>query len=126
MSTLFVDDVAGQGGGTSTGLMAGLAKAVTAYDHVTPAILSSENTSSCSDDATGQYTANWTNSFGAATYATMATTSQESGSSQSCYTSLDFQNGSITTSSASFSTQNVAAGYDDKSHNSLSMMGDLA
>ena len=119
-----ISDAAGTGPVALTKQWA--AKAVTTYNHVTQAILASENTASCTDDGAGRYTANWTNNFGAATYATMATTSQESGAVQSNNTSLDFQNGSITTSSASFSTQNMSAGYADKSHNSLSMMGDLA
>lgn len=63
MSTLYVDDVAGQGGGTETNLMDGLAKARGHFNFSTPATLSSNNVASITDSGTGDYTVNLTNAM---------------------------------------------------------------
>ncbi len=69
MSTLYVDDVAGQGGGSSTNLMSGLAKAWYNFTSVgTPALSGSFNVASLTDNSAGDYTVNLTNNMSNSVY----------------------------------------------------------
>lgn len=70
MSTLFVDNVAGQGGGTETNLMEGLCVAWMLHDLATDTIDASYNTSSVTDNGTGTLTWNYTNAFVSERYTT--------------------------------------------------------
>jgi len=73
MSTLYVDDVAGQGGGTATSLMDGLLKVRATYDQTGPTTEETFNVTSITDVNTGDFTVNFTSNMGNATYQLLAT-----------------------------------------------------
>lgn len=69
MSTIAVDNVRPSLGGTSTDLMSGLSKGWGSWDASgTPALDDSFNVASLVDEATGNFTLNWSNDMSAADY----------------------------------------------------------
>lgn len=63
MSTIRADNVAPSAGGTSTGLLEGLAKAWLQYLQSTPVVSDSFNVSSVSDNSAGNFTVNYSSAF---------------------------------------------------------------
>jgi len=67
MSTLRIDNFTPSAGGTSFGIE-GIAKAGLNFNHTTPAVRSSDNVASVTDNAAGDLTVNFTNNFADANF----------------------------------------------------------
>jgi hypothetical protein len=68
MSTLKADTIQSTGGGAATLTKQAAAKLFLNYDHINNTVKKSLNESSVSDDATGEFTLNFTNNFGDTIY----------------------------------------------------------
>ena len=109
--------VTGENGSTQTSLQQGLAKAVVNFNGTgTVAIRNSTNVSSITDNGTGDYTVNFTNSMSDGNYSPAAFTEQ-----------IVFHNGHTRTTSA-YQFRQIAhdAAAADITHGGLSNFGDLA
>lgn len=74
MSTIGVDNIAPSAGGTSF-TTEGVVKGRLNYNQGTPAVRDSMNVSSVTDNATGDFTVNFTNAFSDGEYAVLGTAS---------------------------------------------------
>ena len=109
--------VTGENGSTQPSLQQGLAKAVVNFNGTgTVAIRNSTNVSSITDNGTGDYTVNFTNSMSDGNYSPAAFTEQ-----------IVFHNGHTRTASA-YQFRQIAhdAAVADITHGGLSNFGDLA
>ena len=110
-------DVTSEGGAVSTNLQQGLAKATVNFNGTgTVAIRNSMNVDSITDNGTGDYTVNFTNSMSDGNYSPAAFTEQ-----------IVFHNGHTRTTSA-YQFRQIAhdAAAADITHGGLSNFGDLA
>lgn len=122
MSTIRVDNFGPSAGGTTYSAR-GIAKAWVNFNGTgTIAARDSENVSSLTDNATGQYTINFTSVFGAADYSTSFTCDGSSFAGAATNFLDTFSSGSCR--AISFNT--VSGSATDSSLVTASMFGDLA
>ena len=114
--------VTGEGNSTTTNLQQGLAKCWGDYDQDTPSVKDSFNTSSVTDNTTGQYDPQWSNNMSTVNYATMSQSQP-----QSTVTSCDsFEDESVKTTSATRIQTIENASATDHTNNGYVTHGDLA
>ena len=100
----------------------GVAKCWGDYDQDTPSVKDSFNTSSVTDNTTGQYDPQWSNNMSTVNYATMSQTQP-----QSTVTSCDsFEDESVKTTSATRIQTIENASATDHTNNGYVTHGDLA
>ena len=105
MSTLTVTNIKATGE-TVSRAVSGVAAAWVNFNGTgTVAIRDSANVSSLTDNATGDYSVNWTNSFGAVDYAPTGSSGPQPGVSNNVGVSFQTDSGGISTSSARLSTR---------------------
>lgn len=129
MSTLYVDDVAGQGGGSSTNLMSGLAKAWATWNAFSTGFLDSFNASSLTDNGTGNFDVNFTNSFDAGGYSTSGNQAYNTNITNYIYLSQPRSSATVLAGSLGVYQKFVgtsAAGIGDYYYGSITAHGDLA
>lgn len=98
----------------------GLAKAWVNFNGTgTLAVRDSLNVSSVTDDATGQYTVNFTSAMANANYCVTVSTNQAGGNSNACYTKVD----TYTTASVKIAIVHTGA-FQDQSIVCISVFGD--
>jgi hypothetical protein len=124
MSTLRVDNLQPSDGLSPAFSTVGVAKAAFVYDQDTPTVTRSNNISSVSDDATGLFTSNITNSFDAADYTTLLGTGE---GATVGIRGICVRNGGTgkTTSACEFQSHTTAATID-LDLNAAGYQGDLA
>ena len=105
MSTIRVDNFGPSAGGTTYSAR-GIAKAWVNFNGTdTIAARDSENVSSLTDNGSGDYTVNWTNSFGAVDYALTGSSGPQPAVSNNIGVSPQTDSGGIAASSARLSTR---------------------
>ena len=122
MASILKVDSIGKTSGSTQDTMAGLAKCWGDYDQDTPSVKDSFNTSSVTDNTTGQYDPQWSNNMSTVNYATMSQTQP-----QSTVTSCDsFEDESVKTTSATRIQTIENASATDHTNNGYVTHGDLA
>ena len=114
--------VTGEGNSTTTNLQQGLCKCWGDYDQDSPSIKDSFNTSSVTDNSTGQYFPQFTNNMGSVNYASMSQTQPQS-TTASCES---FENESDKTTANTRITTVENASDTDHTNNAYVIHGDLA
>jgi hypothetical protein len=123
MSNLRIDNIAPSAGGTYRNAPRGIAAAWVNFNGTgTPAIRDSENVGSITDNGTGDYTLNFTNAFGAASYSF----SGGSGTPSVQFTLVSIRAAAPTTTAIRIGTYTVGGGVFDEAYVSVEMNGDLA
>lgn len=122
--------VTGEGNSTTTNLQQGLAKAWATFDASgTPAFRDSINSSTLTDNGTGNMTISFTNNFGAASNYTAGGQVAHSGSTTTSYCCQPFKQSTILTGSCQYSilyNTASAAGAADYVYCATTNHGDLA
>ena len=118
--------IGSEGGAVTTSVQQGLAKAWFKFDQTVPSNLSSFNISSVSDDATGVYTQNWTNSFNDVHYPMgMLGDSYPNHSHPACYMYYN-DSSAQTASSCKYDSRSGTTGTAYDQTNLCNIHGDLA
>jgi len=121
MSNIRIDNIAPSAGGTYRNAPRGIAAAWVNFNGTgTVAIRDSENVGSITDNGTGNFTTNFTNSLADSNFCHIAV------SGQLGVTWGIVQLGTLTSSSARFGTFNTGGGSVDSGFNGCTMNGDLA
>jgi hypothetical protein len=124
MSTIRVDNFGPSAGGTTYSAR-GIAKSWVNFDGTgTIAARDSENVSSLTDNGTGDYTVNFTNSFGAADYSLVTSGAPISG--EIIAFGLDYTNLTKTASAIRLNTKTVGVSPTDSVECNATFHGDLA
>ena len=126
MSTLYVDDVAGQGGGTETNLMDGLVKARVQYDQNTPSANDAVNVASVTDNAIGEFTVNMTNDFASTAYTPAGVAGADSAETAPRFISISADVGAVAAGNFSCQVGRDGAANEDSTNNAAWAWGDLA
>ena len=122
MASILKVDSIGKTSGSTQDTMAGLAKCWGDYDQDTPSVKDSFNTSSVTDNTTGQYDPQWSNNKSTVNYATMSQTQPQS-TVTSCE-SFEDESAKTTSDTRIQTIENASA--TDHTNNGYVVSGDLA